>query len=174
MHVTHDAPPRIPRALWLEPRVNIYALIMLLATYAVLDTSDETFTWWSYAELLAISFITLLALGAAHYFSEVLDLHIREGRRITWAERRELLATNARFLAMGVFVAIILLIPLVFQWTEDSADALLFFAGLGALFAWGIYAGLAAKLSKPRVLLFGFNYLVVGFLIVILKLLVSH
>lgn len=163
-----------PLSARLDPRVNIYALIMLLATYAVLDSNEAVFTWGSYFELFAISLITLFALGAAHYFSEILDLHIREERRATWAERRHLAATNLQFLALGGFVAIILLLPLVFGWTEESADSLLFFAGLAALFGWGIYAGRAAKLSKGRTLLFGFNYLVIGMLIVVLKLLVAH
>ena len=172
---TEHSDPRIKLGPFrVDPRTIIYGTIILLASYAVFDDPSPEFTLEIFLEFAAITFIPLFAIAMAHMFSEALDIQIRYKRRLTRPERRVLLKTNLQFVYIGIVALLLGLIPLYFGWGPNDTDALLFLAGLVSLAFWGWFAATQAGLSWPRRLLFAFNYFMIGFAIVIVKLLVSH
>ena len=157
-----------------NPRINVYAIVMLLVMYAVWDEPDATFDFLAYISLVAATFMMLLAIALSHLLSESLDDQIRIGHRIAWSDHRKLIGLNAQFLLTTIPVAIVLLIPLALHWPGDAGATELIWLSLLCMYGWGVYAGKCIGYGHVARWLYGLTYLLVGLLVVTLKVLASH
>lgn len=157
-----------------NPRINVYALVMLLVMYSVWEEDDPTFGFWAYASLVAATFVMLSAVALSHLLSESLNEQIRLGEKIGMSEYRALLRVNAQFLLTTIPVAIVLLIPLALNLPGNAGVNELIVLALVAMFGWGAFAGRRIGYGRFASLVYGLAYLGVGLLIVILKVIVSH
>ncbi len=163
--------------LWflsVDPHIIIYSTIILMTAYALFDEGSAPLAEGPWMELIGISIAPLFALGMAHAFSEALDLQIRNGRRLTGRDRRALVRANAQYLYVAIPPILLLGILVLLDWTADDAVSLVLDLGLVSLFFWGVYAGRKAGLSLPRQLMFGFNYALMGLVVLIIELLLRH
>jgi hypothetical protein len=163
--------------LWffsVDPHIIIYSTIILMTAYALFDEGTDPLGEGPWAALVGISIAPLFALGMAHAFSEALDLQIRNGRRLTGHDRRELLRTNAQYLYIAVPPILLFGVLVLFDWEANRAVELVLGLGLVSLFLWGLFAGRKAGLSVPRQLMFGFNYALMGLIVLAVELLITH
>jgi hypothetical protein len=165
--ILHLGPIRI------EPRIIVYATIIQLTTFALIDTRNiEGRISWE--NLFLVSLGPMLALALAHTFSEILDYHIRAGDRVSLATVRELATTNLQFLYVGVIPLIVAVILLPTDETMTMAVNLIFLIGVISLFGWGFVAARLAGRTFGRQLLFGIGYGIVGCIVVGMELILHH
>lgn len=157
----------------LEPRIIVYATIIQLTTFALLDTRNiaDRISW---DNLVLISLGPMLALALAHTFSEILDYHIRAGEYVSAATIREVTTSNLQFLYVGVIPLIVAVILLPTDETMTVAVDLIFLIGIISLFVWGAVAARMAGRSFGRQLLFGIGYGIVGCIVIAIELLLRH
>ncbi len=163
--------------LWfvtVDPHIIIYSTIILMTTFALFDEGTSPLPEGPWVALIGLAIAPLFALGMAHAFSEALDLQIRSGRRLTWHDRRALMRTNAQYLYVAVPPILLLGVLFLLDWNANVAVDLVLTLGLVSLFFWGVFAGRKAGLSLPRQLMFGVNYSLMGLLVVVVELLLTH
>lgn len=158
----------------LDPHALIYSTIMLMTAYALYDEGSERLAEGVWVELVAIGIAPLFALAMAHAFSDALDLQIRNRRRLGGHDRRTLFLHNLQFMYAAVPTMIILAILTLLKWDADDAVALLLLLGLASLFFWGGYAAHKAGLGWLRRLTFGLSYGLMGLLVLIVELAITH
>lgn len=157
-----------------NPRVSVYAVVMLLVMYAVWEEPDDTFGLRAYITLVVATFLMLVAVALSHLLAELLDKQIRLGSKIDWSDLRRLVAINSQFLLTTIPVAIALLLPLALHWSGESGADELIALGLAALLFWGILAGARVGYGLIGRAGMGLAYLAVGGIVVLMKLVIGH
>ena len=160
--------------LVLDPHALIYSTIMLMTAYALYDEGSAQLVEGAWAELVAIGVAPVFALAMAHAFSDALDLQIRYGRRLTRHDRRALFLHNLQYMYAVVPAVLILGVLTAFHWDADDAVNLLLLTGIASLFFWGAFAARKAKLGWVRQVTFGLSYGLMGFLVLIVELAITH
>jgi hypothetical protein len=157
-----------------RPRIIVYATIIQLASFAVYVPGPVPFTVGVWINFILVSFAPMIAVGVAHTFSDLLDMHIQQGSRFRWDGLQPLFASNLQFLYVGTIPVIITAPFLLGDVDGNSMVNLVFVAGLLSLFGWGFYA---AQLSGRRLRArfgYGFGYAFAGLLVTILELYLRH
>lgn len=149
-----------------DPFRAIYGTLMVMTALAVFeDPAPEASPW----ELVAVIFVPLFALMAAHGFAEAAREQIALGRRLTWPERRHLMGENARFLLVGVGPVLLLSAAAMLGANVEDATALLLLLGTVTLFAWGWVVGRRINLGRLRTVLYASGFAALGLLVLALE-----
>lgn len=124
--------------LHLRPQAFIYSTIIALASLAVYDDEDASFMEPGDAWSMTLVIIgPLLALTVAHFFADLAEEQIVEGRAPTRAEVRAMVLESLQYLYVAVpAVAIVWAALLSGQIVDDTVTAL-YAGGVASLFAWG-------------------------------------
>lgn len=160
--------------LQFDPHRLIYSTVILMTALAIYDPGPETAGQSVLVTIVAVTIAPLFALTMAHVFSDALDLQIRLGRRLNGRDRRHLLASNLEYMYIAVpptLLAIVL--SLAGMQAVPIIDAVLWLM-LASLFFWGVYAARAARLSGWLQLRFGLSYGVMGLIIVLIEIALTH
>jgi VIT1/CCC1 family predicted Fe2+/Mn2+ transporter len=160
--------------LTLDPHRIIYGTIILTTAYAIYDEGTEPLGAGPYFDMVALSFAPLFALAMAHVFSDALDLQIRHQRRLTGQDRRHLLVVNAQFLYVALPPLALMGALALLDWDANDAVAVAQVLGLASLFWWGYYAGRKAGVKPFRRWTFGLSYALLGLLVILVELLLTH
>ncbi len=172
-----DEPLDLSLRLWrvtIDPHKWIYATIMLMTAYAVYDEGIGPMDKGPLLEIIGISIAPLFALAMAHAFSEALDLQIRNKRRLSRADRLHLATENLVYLYVAIAPIIILTVLTIFQWDASAAVNMVNALGIFSLFFWGGYAARKAGLGRMRQFVFGMNYGVMGIIVILFELALTH
>lgn len=157
----------------LRPQRQIYAVIIILATLAVVPESTQSVAD-SFFYLSGVIIAPLFALMMAHAFSEGAAIQIRFQRRLSWGERGHLFRENLGFVWVGLLF-VLLLVPFALAGTsEDDAVSAVQMIGLAMLFGWGFVVATHARLSAWRRITMGIGYTVLGLLIILIEAIAHH
>ncbi len=158
----------------MDPHRIIYSTILLMTAYAIYDEGTSPLKTGAYLELLGLSIAPLFALAMAHAFSDALDLQIRNQRRLTGSDRRHLAATNLQYLYVAIPPMMLIVALGLLGW--DASDVLLIVQLLGLLSLgwWGYYAGRKANVSQVRRWTFAINYSLMGVIVILVELALTH
>ena len=110
----------------------------------------------------------------AHAFSDALDLQIRYQRRLTGADRRHLAASNLQYLYVAIPPMLLIVALGLLQWDANDIIGLVQVMGLLSLGWWGYYAGRKAKVSRLRRWTFAINYALMGLIVILVELGLTH
>lgn len=157
-----------------RPRIIVYATIIQLASFAVYVPGPVPYTFSIWINFILVSFAPMIAVGVAHTFSDLLDMHIQQGSRFRWDGLQPLIASNLQFFYVGMVPVAITAPFLLGDFSAESMVNLVFLAGLLSLFGWGFYA---AQLSGRRLrarIGYGLGYAFAGLLVTILELYLRH
>mgnify|MGYP003610034949 CR=1 FL=1 len=175
----HDEPTplhlefRVGRIV-MDPHRIIYATILLMTTYAIYDEGTKPFQRSTGIEISGLSIAPLFALAMAHAFSDGLDMQIRNGRRLTRRDRWHLFGTNMQYLYVAVPPLLVIAVLSMFGMRANDIIGVVQVLGLLSLGWWGYYAGRKAGLGTARRWLFAFNYAVLGLIIILIELALTH
>lgn len=174
----NEPPPLVLKAqvgrLTFDPHRVIYSTIMLMTAYAIYDEGTDPFARGPLLELVGVTMAPLFALAMAHAFSDALDMQIRNGRRLTGADRRHLFGSNLEYLYVAV-PPVLLTIALAFLgWNANDVVALVQVLGVTSLFWWGVFAARMAGQGRWTRIRFGVNYAVMGLLVILVELALTH
>ena len=173
MSVEHD--PRMKVGpLWIEPRVVIYATLIQMTAYALFDVPDIPIALDGFNTLFWVAVVPMFALAVAHAFSEVLDLQIRLGRRMNWADVVVILHSNLQFLYVSLIPIILLSVAWLLGMDENNAVNMVLYVGIVSLAGWGAYGARQAGLRLWPCVLFGAAYACLGALVVLLEIFIRH
>lgn len=158
-----------------DPHRLIYATIMLIATLSIYGDSDtDRLSTNTMITLIAVLVAPLFALTMAHAFSDALDMQIMRGRRLNAQDRRHLLATNLEYMYVAVPpIALTLALGLA-GISGNTVINVILALGIVSLFMWGVFAARKAGLGMWGQVRFGVNYSVMGLIIVIVELILTH
>ena len=160
--------------LQFDPHRLIYSTVILMTALAIYDPGPETDGKSVLAIMIGVTLAPLFALTMAHVFSDALDLQIKLGRRLSGHDRRHLLASNLEYMYIAVPpVLLAVVLSLAGMQAIPIIDAVLWLM-LATLFFWGVYAARAARLSGWMQLWFGFSYGVMGLIIVLIEIALTH
>lgn len=162
------------RWLSLDPHVVVYSTIILLTAFALYDEGTEALFDGALLELIGISMAPLFALTMAHAFSDAIDMQIRTGHRLTGGERWHLLTKNLQYMLVGIPPTIMLCILTLLHWDANDAVGIIMIIGLLSLAFWGGYAAYKAALPVWRWITFGFGYGLMGLIVIIVELAITH
>lgn len=157
-----------------DPHVLIYSTIILMTAYALWDEGTARLGDGTWFELIAISIAPLFALAMAHAFSDALDFQIRHGRRLTMPDRRHILVRNLAYMYVAIPPSLLLIVLTWLDWSADDAVELMLVLGLFSLLFWGMYAGRQAGVSRIRQISFGLSYMVMGLIVLLVELILTH
>jgi hypothetical protein len=160
-----------------DPHRLIYATILLIATLTIYDESGgelDSLDTLTAIKVSAILVAPLFALAMAHAFSDALDLQIKLGRRLTGHDRRHLLWSNLEYLYVALPPILMTLILGPTNVPGSTIIDLILVTGLISLFMWGVFAARKAHLPAWGQIRFGINYTVMGLLIVVVELVLTH
>ncbi len=160
--------------LWFDAHRVIYATIILLSAYALYDEGTDPFGTVALVEMVAVTISPLFALAMAHAFSDAIDLQIRNGRRLNRHDRRHLAAVNAQYLYVAVPPTAIIALLSLLRWDANTIIEIVQLIGLGTLAFWGAYAARVARLGRWTQVRFAASYLVMGALVIIVELILTH
>jgi hypothetical protein len=160
--------------LTFDPHRIIYSTIMLMTAFAIFDEGTDPFDRGPLIELIGISLAPLFALTMAHAFSDALDLQIRNGRRLSWHDRRHLLAENLEYLYVGIPPILLTIALALLGWDANDVVGMVQLLGLASLFVWGVFAARKAGLGRWGQTRFGFNYAVMGMIVIGVELILTH
>jgi hypothetical protein len=160
--------------LSMDPHRIIYATILLMTAYAIYDEGTAPLQRGTYVALLGLSIAPLFALAMAHAFSDALDLQIRYQRRLTGADRRHLAASNLQYLYVAIPPMVLIVVLGLLQWDANDVIALVQVMGLLSLGWWGYYAGRKANVSQLRRWTFALNYALMGLVVILVELALTH
>jgi hypothetical protein len=160
--------------LQFDPHRLIYSSVILMTALAIYDPGPRTEGQSVLAVIIGVTLAPLFALTMAHVFSDALDLQIKLGRRLSGRDRRRLLFSNLEYMYIAV-PPILLSIVLAFLGMDavPVIDTVLWLM-LASLFFWGVYAARAARLGGWAQLRFGFSYGVMGLIIVVIEIFLTH
>jgi len=171
------SPVRLQLKVWrltFDPHRVIYATIMLMTAFALYDEGTDPFKRGSLFELIRVTLAPLFALAMAHAFSDALDLQIRNGRRLTGADRRHLIGSNMEYLYVAIPPILLTILLALFGWDANDIVGLVQLLGVASLFFWGVFAARTAHLARWRQFTFGFNYALMGLIVIGVELLITH
>jgi hypothetical protein len=157
-----------------DPHRIIYATIMLMTAYALYDEGTDPFKRGSLVELFGVTIAPLFALAMAHAFSDALDLQIRNGRRLTGGDRRHLVWSNLEYLYVAIPPILLTVALALVGWAANDIVGLVQLLGVASLFMWGAFAARTAGLGRGRQFTFGFNYGLMGLIVIGVELLITH
>jgi hypothetical protein len=160
--------------LSLDPHRIIYSTIMLMTAFALYDEGTAPLKTGAVVELIGVAIAPLFALAMAHAFSDALDLQIRNGRRLTRADRRHLLGVNLQYLYVAIPPIAIIIVLTIVGWDANDIVGLVELLGVASLFFWGAFAARKAHLGRGRQFTFGFNYALMGLLVILIELILTH
>jgi hypothetical protein len=160
--------------LTFDPHRVIYATIMLMTAFALYDEGTDPFKRGSLFELIGVTLAPLFALAMAHAFSDALDLQIRNGRRLNGADRRHLIWSNMEYLYVAIPPILLTIVLALFGWNANDIVGVVQLLGIASLFFWGAYAARASGLGRRRQFTFGFNYGLMGLIVIGVELLITH
>ena len=86
----------------------------------------------------------------AHAFSDALDVQIRNGRRLTGADRRHLLWSNLEYIYVAIPPILLTIALALLGWDANDVVFVVQILGLASLFFWGAYAARTAGLGGWR------------------------
>lgn len=157
-----------------DPHRLIYATIVLIATLTIYDEGAGELNTLTTIKVLAILLAPLFALTMAHAFSDALDLQIKLGRRLNGHDRRHLLWANLEYLYVALPPILITIVLGPTDLPGAEIIDLILLLGLASLFMWGVFAARKARLKAWGQIRFGLNYMVMGLIIVIVELALTH
>jgi hypothetical protein len=157
-----------------DPHRVIYATILLMTTYAIYDEGTDPLKGGPLIEIVGLSLAPLFALAMAHAFSDALDLQIRNGRRLTRMDRLHVFGTNMQYLYVAIPPTIVMLLMAPFALNANEVIAVVQFLGLLSLGWWGYYAGRKAGVSRLRRWSFAINYSLMGLVVIVVELVLTH
>ena len=157
-----------------DPHRVIYATIILMTAFAIYDQGTDPFAAVPLVTMFGIALAPLFALAMAHAFSDALDLQIRNGRRLTGLDRRHLLATNLEYLYVAIPPIVLGSVLAVLGWQANDVVATMQALGLASLVLWGVYAARTASLGPWTQVRFGVGYGVMGLLVILVELILTH
>lgn len=157
-----------------DPHRLIYATIVIIATLTIYDEGGGELNTLTAVKVSAILVAPLFALTMAHAFSDALDLQIKLGRRLTGHDRRHLLWANLEYLYVAVPPVVITLVLGPTDIPGIIVINLILVLGLISLFMWGVFAARKARLTAWGQFRFGLNYMIMGLVIVIVELILTH
>jgi hypothetical protein len=157
-----------------DPHRIIYATIILMTAFSIFDQGDKTLTAGPLATLVAIALAPLFALTMAHAFAEALDLQIRKGRRLTGRDRRHLFLGNLEYMYVAVPPIVVAIVLALFGMTANHVIDVILVLGVLSLAFWGAYAARKARLGVGMQIRFAASYLVMGVIVIVVELLLTH
>ena len=160
--------------LQFDPHRLIYSTIILMTALAIFDEGTERLNTDTVLIMMGVLFAPLFALSMAHAFSDALDLQIRMGRRLTRRDRWHVLGTNLEYMYVAVPPAVLTLILGPTELPGNVIVDIVLVMGLVSLFFWGSYAARKARLGVWVQLRLGFNYAVMGLIVVLVELALTH
>ena len=160
--------------LTLDPHRLIYGTIILMTAFAIYDEGSAPLQRGPLFELLGVALAPLFALAMAHAFSDALDLQIRNGRRLSGADRRHVAAINLQYLYVALPPALLISILTIAQWDANKIVAIVEILGVLSLAAWGSLAARTAGLGRWRQATFAVNYALMGLLVIGVELAITH
>jgi hypothetical protein len=158
----------------MDPHRVIYATILLMTTYAIYDEGTDPLKTGPVIEIVGLSIAPLFALAMAHAFSDALDLQIRNARRLTRADRWHLFGSNMQYLYVAIPPTIVILVLALFGIKANQIIGIVQLLGLVSLGWWGYFAGRMAGLSRHRRWIFAVNYSLMGLVVIIVELILTH
>jgi hypothetical protein len=158
----------------MDPHRIIYATIMLMTTYAIYDEGTDPLKAGPIIEIIGLSLAPLFALAMAHAFSDGLDMQIRNGRRLTRHDRWHLFGTNLQYLYVAIPPTIVITVLGILGMDANDIIGFVQVLGLISLGWWGYYAGRKAGLGRARRWVFAINYSLLGMLIILVELILTH
>ncbi|MCF8558025.1 MAG: hypothetical protein K9G28_10855 [Candidatus Nanopelagicales bacterium] len=157
-----------------DPHRLIYSTIILMTALAIYDEGDERLDSATVATLIGIMVAPLFALTMAHAFSDALDMQIRLGRKLNRTDRRRLLKANAEYMYIAIPpIAITIALAFTAMRGNNIIDIVLWL-GLISMFFWGMFAARKAELPRGRQVRTGLNYAVMGLLVLLIELVLTH
>lgn len=172
--LTHEDPRLRIGRIWVDPRAAIYATIIMITALTVFDEANGDMTWDMFKRTSAVLIAPLFALAMAHAFSEALDLQIRFHRRLNKHDRRHVLIMNLQYLYACIPPVLFALIATIFGWDAGFTTWAILIALFVSLFWWGFYAGRRARLPLGRQFTFGIGYSLLGLIVLIVELWMTH
>lgn len=165
-------PAHAPAALRLGPfRLTahraIYGTIIVMAALAVFDAERPDV---SVVDVVSVVLAPLLALAAAHTFSDLGDRQIALGRPLSAADWRALLLENVEYLYIAVPPLLALIVAVESDLDVAEAVGLLLLLGTASLVFWGWLAGRRAGFGAGWQTLTAVLYGLVGLAVVVLEL----
>lgn len=158
----------------IDPHAAIYATIMVMTSFALVDEGPESLSDGPWLTLLGATIAPLFALASAHAFSDALDLQIREGHRLTRPDRLHIAAKNLQFMYVAIPPIVMLLIFVLLDIDASDAVGFIMLFGIASLFYWGVFAGKKAGLGPWRRVSFGVGYGVMGVIVLMVELILTH
>ncbi|MBI1349534.1 MAG: hypothetical protein GC156_00275 [Actinomycetales bacterium] len=152
----------------------VYATIILMTALAIYDEGTAPLTTQPILAMFGIAIAPLFALSMAHAFSDAIDLQIRSGHRLTWRERRHLLADNLEYLYIAIPPIMLTIVLSFFGWDANDVVGLVQLLGLASLAMWGGFAARAAGLSGWVQARFAVSYAIMGAIVITVELILTH
>jgi len=170
----HEDPRLRIGPLRVDPRAAIYATIIMITALTVFDEGAGDMTWSGFKRTTAVLIAPLFALAMAHAFSEALDLQIRFHRPLNRHDRRHVFIVNMQYLYPCIAPVIFALIATMFGWDAGFTTWVILIGLFLSLFWWGFYAGRRAQLPIGRQLVFGIGYALLGLIVLVVELWMTH
>lgn len=173
----HPDPADLQWNVWfltLDPHRLIYGTIILMTAFAIYDEGSAPLARGALIELFGVALAPLFALAMAHAFSDALDMQIRNGRRLSGADRRHVAAINLQYLYVALPPVLLMTILTILQWDANEIVAIVEVLGVLSLAAWGSLAARTAGLSRWRQTTFAVNYALMGVLVIGVELAITH
>ncbi len=158
----------------MDPHRIIYSTILLMTTYAIYDEGTDPLKAGPIIEIVGLSIAPLFALAMAHAFSDSLDMQIRNGRRLTRADRLHLFGTNLQYLYVAIPPTLLIMALAFFGLDANRIILIVQVVGLFSLGWWGYFAGRQAGVTRLRRWSFAVNYALLGVLVVVVELIITH
>lgn len=157
-----------------DPHRLIYGTIILMVALGIYEESDDPFNTETLLELILIVIAPLFALAAAHAFSDAIDIQVRTGRRLARSDRRHLALAGMQYLAVGIPVIALSVVVFVLGGNAWGAVDIAQGFGVASLFFWGAFAAQRAGRGPWSQFRFAVVYGLLGFLVILVELLLSH
>ncbi len=170
----HEDPRLRIGPIRVDPRAAIYATIIMITALTVFNEGSGEMTWSTFRRTSGVLVAPLFALAMAHAFSEALDLQIRFHRRLNKHDRRHVFVVNMQYLYPCIGPVLFALVATLFGWDAGFTTWVILISLLLALFWWGFYAGRRARLPLGRQLVFGIGYSLLGVIVLLVELWMTH
>lgn len=145
----------------------IYGTVIVMAALAVFDAENPDV---SLLDVVTVVLAPLVALAAAHTFSDLGDRQIALRRPLSAADWRHLLAENLEYLYVAVPPLVALVVAVESDFDVAEAVGLLLLLGTASLAFWGWLAGRRAGFTAGWQALTAVLYGLVGLAVVVLEL----
>jgi len=170
----HEDPRLRIGPMHVDPRAAIYATIIMITALTVFNEGTGSMDWYMFKRVTAVLVAPLFALAMAHAFSEALDLQIRFHRPLNRHDRRHVFIVNLQYLYPCIGPVLFALIATLFHWDAGFTTWVILIALFISLFWWGFYAGRRARLTVGRQIVFGTGYALLGLIVLVVELWMTH